>query len=115
MKQILRTRVRPTDLIVADNEDARLVSDLAKEFNVKPVKKWRVVERIKYVQSYTLVVTEKSLNLQRELENYVWSDKRAEVPVKENDHLLDALGYAVTYNKSAFQPQDVRYLEKLIY
>lgn len=115
LKQILRTRVRPTDLIVADNEEARLVSDLAKEFNVKPVKKWRVVERIKYVQSYTLVVTGKSLNLQRELENYVWSDKRAEVPVKENDHLLDALGYAVTHNKSAFQPQDVRYLEKLIY
>jgi phage terminase large subunit len=84
------------DLIIADSENPRLIEDLSEKYNIVGAVKWRVVERIKKVQSYKLIVTSNSLNLQLELENYVWSDKRALLPIDKYNHALDALGYAVT-------------------
>ena len=31
----------------------------------------------------------------KELNNYVWHDKKSETPIDDYNHLLDALGYAV--------------------
>ncbi len=53
------------------------------------------------LKSYPLFVTHNSENIKRELQSYKWkTDKDGniaadEAPVKENDHSLDALRYAV--------------------
>ena len=84
------------DLILADSAEPRLINDLRDHFNIRPTIKWKVTERIKKVQSYELIVTADSKNLITELENYIWHDKRSETPVDDFNHLLDAVGYAVT-------------------
>lgn len=98
--ETLRTNIeshcRRNDLIVADSAEDRLIYDLMTYYNIVPAKKWKVIERIKKMQSYHLVVTSTSTNLINELMNYVWSDKKSETPVDKANHLLDAAGYAVT-------------------
>ena len=92
----LKTIVKPNELILADSAEPRLINDMRKYFNIRPTKKWKVVERIKKMQSYQLVVTPNSKNLITELENYTWHDKKSETPIDGFDHLLDSAGYALT-------------------
>ena len=47
------------------------------------------------MQDYKIVVTPNSLNLQKELNNYAWSDKKAGIPIDEYNHLIDAIRYVV--------------------
>jgi len=82
--------------IIADCAEDRLISDLGQKFNITKCEKWRVVDRIKKMQSYHLVITPESVNLQNELMQYVWSDKKSETPIDKSNHLLDAAGYAFT-------------------
>lgn len=92
----LKTIVKPNELILADSAEPRLINDLRKHFNIQPTKKWKIVERIKKMQSYQLVVTPNSKNLITELENYTWHDKKSETPIDAFNHLLDSSGYALT-------------------
>ncbi len=92
----LKTIVKPNELILADSAEPRLINDLRKHFNIQPTKKWKIVERIKKMQSYQLVVTPNSRNLITELENYTWHDKKSETPIDAFNHLLDSSGYALT-------------------
>ena len=92
----LKTIVKPNELILADSAEPRLINDMRKYFNIRPTKKWKVVERIKKMQSYQLVVTPDSRNLITELENYTWHDKKSETPIDAFNHLLDSAGYALT-------------------
>jgi phage terminase large subunit len=92
----LKTIVKPNELILADSAEPRLINDMRKYFNIRPTKKWKVVERIKKMQSYQLVVTPNSQNLITELENYTWHDRKSETPIDGFDHLLDSAGYALT-------------------
>lgn len=98
----LKSKVKPNELVIADSAEPRLINDLRKHFNIQGAIKWKIIERIKKIQSYTLVVDPMSNNLQTELENYIWSDKKAELPIDKYNHLLDALAYAVT-GKNNFQ------------
>jgi phage terminase large subunit len=92
----LKTIVKPNELILADSAEPRLINDMRKYFNIRATKKWKVVERIKKMQSYQLVVTPNSQNLITELENYTWHDRKSETPIDGFDHLLDSAGYALT-------------------
>jgi phage terminase large subunit len=92
----LKTIVKPNELILADSAEPRLINDIRKYFNIRPTKKWKVVERIKKMQSYQLIVTPDSRNLITELENYTWHDKKSETPIDAFSHLLDSAGYALT-------------------
>jgi phage terminase large subunit len=90
------------ELIVADSADQRMISELKVLFNMKAAKKpaGSVQEGIKLIQGYTIVVDPESTNLKKEIRNYVWSDKRGEIPVKAFDDLLDAMRYYVTAHQS---------------
>lgn len=92
----LKTIVKPNELILADSAEPRLINDMRKHFNIQPTKKWKIVERIKKMQSYQLVVTPNSKNLITELENYTWHDKKSETPIDAFNHLLDSAGYSLT-------------------
>jgi phage terminase large subunit len=72
-----------------------MISELRRYFNIKPVDKtkWSVPEALKMMQNYEIVITENSRNLAKELNNYVWSDKKAGVPMNGFDHCIDSIRY----------------------
>ena len=52
---------------------------------------------ISLIQDYDIIVDPDSIDLIKELNNYVWLEKRSKTPVDAWNHCLDALRYAVTY------------------
>lgn len=95
LRQMLRAYCKQYEAIIADCADARMISTLRKDFNINPVNKtkWTVPEALKMMQDYEIIITEGSYNLAKELNNYVWSDKKAGVPVDDFNHLIDAMRY----------------------
>jgi len=87
------------NLIVADSAEPRLISELkASGRNIVGVKKGAgsIVEGIKLIQDYELVVTSESVNLVKELNNYTWHDKGTK-PNDNFNHLCDSFRYAITH------------------
>ncbi|HEX4875755.1 MAG TPA: terminase large subunit [Chitinophagaceae bacterium] len=90
-----------SDEIYCDSAEPKTIEELCRSgFNAKPSEKdvWGGIMKVK---SYPLYITHNSENVKRELQSYKWKvDKDGniaadEAPVKENDHSLDALRYAV--------------------
>ena len=84
-------------LIAADSAEDRLISDIKAKYKVKifPVKKPKIVESIKQLQEYKFIVDPNSLNVQKELNAYIWIDgKDKTMPIDKNNHALDALRYS---------------------
>ena len=82
--------------IVGDSAEDRLISELrSKGLNIKPIKKPKIVERIALLQDFELIIDPESTNLIKELNNYVWHDKKSETPIDKWNHGLDSLGYIV--------------------
>lgn len=83
--------------IVADSSAARTIQDLqSKGLNVKPVVKGTIVEGIKLMQDYQLIIEPESINLIRELSGYIWLDRKGEVPIDKDNHTIDAARYIIT-------------------
>ena len=85
-------------LIVADSAEPRLISDLKKKGCniIKCVKgQGSVTAGIKLLQGYELIIDPESYNLKKELNNYIWNDKKSGVPVDDWNHIIDAIRYAV--------------------
>ena len=88
------------NLIVADNAEPRLISELkAKGLNIVPTIKG--ADSVKYgislLQDYELIIDESSIDLIKELNNYCWLEKKSETPIDKWNHGIDALRYAVSY------------------
>jgi phage terminase large subunit len=104
LRQLVALHCTRNDLIIADSADARMIKELGKYFNIKPTNKakkgWSVPEAIKIMQNYEMIVTEDSPNLAKELNNYLWSDKKAGVPIDAFNHLIDAGRYKFQHSVS---------------
>jgi phage terminase large subunit len=89
---------RPNDLIVADSAEPRLIYEIAaKGQNISKAVKGpnSVLYGITKILEYKIIITYDSKNLESELSNYVWNDKRAGIPIDSENHLIDAMRYAV--------------------
>ena len=94
LKDRLADHVSRSALIIADSAEKRLISDLSTSFNIRGIsKRGTVVEWIKKMQDYEIIITEDSPNLERELRNYQWHDKKAGVPIDAFNHLIDGIRY----------------------
>lgn len=83
-------------LIIADSAAPRTIKDLkAKKFNIESVVKNKIIDDIKAIKDYQLIITPNSYNLSKELNNYIWLDKKGEVPIDEYNHLLDSMRYGI--------------------
>ena len=103
-------RICGKNLVVADSAEDRLISDLKNKFKIKivPVKKPRVVDSIKSLQSYSFVIDKSSSNLMTELQSYVWLDKSDKsIPIDKYNHLIDAMRYCYTYLTHPRQESEV--------
>lgn len=82
--------------IIADSAEPRLISEVkAKGINIKPCIKGAgsVTAGIKDMQGYKFIITPRSVNIAKEFNNYVWSDKRSGTPVDLWNHYIDAIRY----------------------
>jgi len=89
---------KPNDLIVADSAEVRLISELrAKGLNIIGAKKGAGSIRagITKINDYTIIVDNDSHNLKYELNNYIFSDKKSKIAIDKNNHLIDAMRYAL--------------------
>ena len=81
-------------LIVGDSAATRTIQDLkGRGLNIIPVSKGLIVDDIKMLYNWTIIVDKDSRNLQKELNNWVWLDKKSETPLDGMDHLIAALRY----------------------
>jgi phage terminase large subunit len=92
------------NLIIAESATPRTNYDLKKHFNIKPVIKTNTVaDWLRVMQDYEHIITEGSFNLEKEFLNYLWSDKKAGVPVDDWNHLIDAGRYYFMMNRASIR------------
>ncbi len=87
-------------LIVGDSAEPRLIEELKiKGLNIIEAVKGQgsVTAGIALMQDYELIIDPSSVNLIKELNNYVWNDKKSNTPIDAYNHILDAIRYAVSH------------------
>jgi len=88
--------VSPNALIIADTSEPRLIEALQQRgLNVQKADKGQgsVVEGIKKMLDYKIIVTPESYNLKHELRNYIWNDRKSSTPLDADNHGCDSLRY----------------------
>ena len=86
-------------LIYGDSAEPRLIDELnTAGLNIKPTIKGAgsVTAGIAFMQDYELIIDPNSTNLIKELNNYVWSDKKSDTPIDAFNHGIDAIRYSLT-------------------
>lgn len=83
-------------LIIADSAEPRLIAELKSQgLNIKGIDKPKIADSIALLRDYEIIVSEDSINLIKELNNYVWNDRKSDVPIDDFNHLIDAMRYIV--------------------
>jgi phage terminase large subunit len=99
---IIQSRGVNDKMIIADSAATRTITDLSgKGLNIKPVHKSPIVDDIKMLEDWEIIVDPNSHNLARQLNNWIWLDKKGEIPIDEDDDLIDAGRY---YSKTIIKP-----------
>ena len=105
--ELKKLDVAPHTLIVADSAEPKSIEEIRRAgFNIKPTKKGKdsINVGIDYIRRHNLLVTEDSINLIKELNNYKWKMNRdgdmMNQPIDAFNHALDALRYIGTYTQS---------------
>lgn len=96
--EINKSRIRfEDDLIVGDSAEDRLIEDLRKlGLNIIECEKGpgSVKAGLTAMNDYKIIVTERSVNIKKELRKYKWNDKKAGIPIDKWNHTIDAARYA---------------------
>jgi phage terminase large subunit len=96
--EINKSRIRfEDDLIVGDSAEDRLIEDLRKlGLNIIECEKGpgSVKAGLTAMNDYKIIVTERSVNIKKELRKYKWNDKKAGLPIDKWNHTIDAARYA---------------------
>jgi len=90
-------RLAPGGLIYADSAEPRLIEEIRRAgCNIKETVKGQgsVSAGIAILQDYELIIDPGSSNTIKELNNYVWHDKKSKMPVDAWNHSLDSIRYA---------------------
>lgn len=90
--------VKKGELIVADSAGDRVIADIRRKgFNIVKCDKGKgsIVNGIRTLQDFELIVDHESTKLGVELNNYCWTNKAGSVPMDDYNHLLDAGRYYV--------------------
>ena len=83
-------------LIIADSAEPRLIAELkAQGCNIKGISKPLIIDRVALLQDWLIVVDPESTNIIKELNNYVWQDKKSNTPIDDYNHTLDPIGYVL--------------------
>jgi phage terminase large subunit len=94
----MNRRYAQDELVICDSAEPRLLQELKVYCNVKPAIKRQgsILSGIALIQDYDLIIDPDSLELIKELNNYVWHS-RNERPIDKWNHHMDSLRYAAQY------------------
>jgi len=107
IKELKKVIDNPNNEIYCDSSEPDRIKEIRQAgFNAKPADK-DVGNGIDFVQGIRLNIQEDSINLLQEIESYSWKEdkdgNKLDEPVKFQDHLMDALRYALyTHYKKRF-------------
>ena len=92
--------VNLTDDFIVDSAAPQAIAEMSRSgINAKPVKKDTILAGIDQIKRHNLFIHKNSLNLQSELNSYVWkSDKNGnnlDEPEDKNNHIIDAIRYVL--------------------
>lgn len=96
--QYFNLKYAGTDMIYADSAEPRLIAELQeKGMNIKPVVKGKgsLIAGLTIMMDYEIIVDPESIDVIKELNNYVWADKKSNTPVDAYNHAIDAIRYCV--------------------
>lgn len=94
LSEIIASRGVGKKLIVADSAATRTIQDLKGQgYNIEGVVKGKIIDDIKLLWDYKIIVDPNSPNLSRNLNNWIWLDKKGEIPIDTDDDLIDAARY----------------------
>ena len=103
----------PKGSIIADSAEQRLISYLrtSSKRSIIEAKKGAgsVMQGVKLLQNYEIIVTESSLNFVHELRHYKWNNKTKTEPIDSFNHLMDAVRYVVFMNSNISNPTQPNY------
>lgn len=91
------------NLIVGDSAEPRLIAELkSKGCNIKPTVKGAgsISAGIALMQDYEMIIDENSINVAKELNNYVYADKGAKLFRDDFNHAIDSIRYNVFFHLS---------------
>lgn len=100
---VINKQVCGGNLIIADSAEPRLIAELhSQKCNIQPTVKGAgsITAGIALMQDYEIVLEPNSLNIAKELNNYIYSDKRSGLVVDNFNHAIDAIRYNVFYHLS---------------
>jgi phage terminase large subunit len=90
-------------LIIADSAEPRLIAELQSQgCNIQPTEKGAgsISAGIALMQDYQIIVEHNSINIAKELNNYIYSDKKSGLVIDNFNHSIDAIRYNVFFNLS---------------
>lgn len=85
-------------LIYADSAEPRLITEIKEAgLNITETIKGQgsITAGIAVLLDFELIIDPESINVIKELNNYVWSDKKSNTPVDAFNHCIDSIRYAV--------------------
>lgn len=80
--------------IVADSADPTQIRNIQeKGYNIYKANKGKIIEGITALQNYDIIICGDSPDIVNEFSNYIWLDKRGEVPIDNFNHVIDPVRY----------------------
>jgi phage terminase large subunit len=106
---VLNNNFAERKLIVGDHAEGRLIDELrAKGNNIVRCEKPPIEFGISLMQDFKIVVDSNSINIVKELNNYVYLDKGSKLYVDKWNHGIDAIRYNVVYHLGRNFSIDIR-------
>jgi len=100
---VINKQVCGGNLIIADSAEPRLIAELqSQRVNIQPTEKGAgsITAGIALMQDYEIVLEPNSLNIAKEFNNYIYSDKKSGLVIDNFNHAIDAIRYNVFYHLS---------------
>lgn len=100
---VINKQVCGGNLIIADSAEPRLIAELqSQKCNIQPTEKGAgsITAGIALMQDFEIVLEPNSMNIAKELNNYIYSDKKSGLVIDNFNHAIDAIRYNVFYHLS---------------
>lgn len=100
---VINKQVCGNGLIVADSAEPRLIAELSSQrCNIVATEKGAgsITAGLALMQDFEIVLEPNSQNIAKELNNYIYSDKKSGLVIDNYNHALDAIRYNVFYHLS---------------
>jgi len=86
--------IRKNELIVCDTSEPRTKTSVQKlGFNIQNAVKGLIVDDVRAIKLYEIILDPESTNFKTEFDNYIWNDKKASIPIDKFNHLMDGMRY----------------------